>query len=86
MDIMKLISDNIVAFQQAIASAQSDQNRTELTKWLSSADPSINYISARDKHQPETGDWLVKDSPEFEDWETSSNSFLWVNGKGITPF
>jgi hypothetical protein len=85
MDIMKLISDNIVAFQQAVASAQSDENRTKLIKWLSSAEPSINYNSARDKHQSETGDWLIKDSRDFKNWETSSNSFLWVNGKGITP-
>jgi hypothetical protein len=85
MDIMKLISDNIVAFQQAVASAQSDENRTKLIGWLSSAEPSINYNSARDKHQSETGDWLIKDSRDFKNWETSSNSFLWVNGKGITP-
>jgi hypothetical protein len=86
IDVMKLISENIVGFQQAIASAQNDGNRTELIKWLSSADPSINYISARDKHQPETGDWLVKESHDFKNWETSSNSFLWVNGKGNEPF
>jgi hypothetical protein len=85
LDIMKLISDNIVSFRLAVASAQSDENRTKLIKWLSSAEPSINYNSARDKHQSETGDWLIKDSRDFKNWETSSNSFLWVNGKGITP-
>ena len=86
IDIMKMISDNIAGFQQAIALAQNDDNRTKLIKWLSSADPSINYNSARVKHQHETSDWLVKDSHDFKNWETSSNSFLWLNGKGITPF
>jgi hypothetical protein len=85
MDIMKVISENIVGFQQAVASAESDEKRRKLIEWLSSADPSINYISARDKHQPKTGDWLVKDSHDFKNWETSPNSFLWVNGKGMTP-
>jgi hypothetical protein len=85
MDIMKVISKHIVGFQQAVASAESDEKRRKLIEWLSSADPSINYISARDKHQPKTGDWLVKDSHDFKNWETSPNSFLWVNGKGMTP-
>jgi hypothetical protein len=85
MDIMKVISENIVGFQQAVASAESDEKRRKLIEWLSSADPSINYISARDKHQPKTGDWLVKDTHDFKNWETSPNSFLWVNGKGMTP-
>jgi hypothetical protein len=85
MEIMTLISENIVGFRQAVASAQSDENRAKLIAWLSSANPSINYISAREKHQPKTGDWLVKESPGFENWKTSPNSFLWVNGKGMTP-
>lgn len=85
MDIMKLISDNIVGFKQAVASTQSDKDRAQLIKWLSTADPSMNYINAREKHQPETGDWLVKECHDFKNWETSPNSFLWVNGKGITP-
>ena len=86
MDVMKLISENIFEFHQVLASAQSDRNRTELIKWLSTADPSIDYISARDKHEPETGDWLIKDSIDFKNWENSPNSFLWVNGKGKTTF
>lgn len=86
MDILKLISENIVGFKQAVASAQSEKNRTKLVEWLSTADPSINYNSAREKHEPETGDWLIKDSTDFKGWFNAPNSFLWVNGKGEAPF
>ncbi len=86
MDVMKLISDNIVAFKQAVSSAQSDGNRAKLIQWLSAADPSINYISAREKHEAETGDWLIKESTDFKNWKNAPNSFLWVNGKGETHF
>jgi N-terminal domain of NWD NACHT-NTPase len=86
MDVMKLISENIVGFQKAVASAQKEKNRRELIRWLSAADPSIHYISAREKHEPETGDWLIKESTDFKNWENSPNSILWVNGKGKTPF
>lgn len=82
MDAMKQISENIVGFQQAVASAKSNSNRGELINWLSSADPSSNYIRARDKHQPETGNWLIKESIDFKNWENAPNSFLWLNGKG----
>lgn len=83
MDALKLISDNIVGFQQAIASAQSDQRRADLIDWLSTIDPSINYNSAREKYQPETCNCLTQDSMDFKYWENAPNSFLWLNGKGV---
>ena len=86
MDILKVISENIDGFKQAVASTQSEKNRTQLVEWLSTADPSINHNSAREKHEPETGDWLIKDSTDFKSWFNAPNSFLWVNGKGEAPF
>jgi hypothetical protein len=86
MDILKVISENIGGFKQAVASTQSEKNRTQLVVWLSTADPSINHNSAREKHEPETGDWLIKDSTDFKSWFNAPNSFLWVNGKGEAPF
>jgi hypothetical protein len=62
------------------------KNRTKLVEWLSTADPSINYNNAREKHEPETGDWLIKDSKNSKGWVNAPNSFLWVNGKGEAPF
>ncbi|CZR67570.1 uncharacterized protein PAC_17469 [Phialocephala subalpina] len=81
INVMKLISENIVGFQQAVTSAQSDTKRAKFIKWLSTVDPSINYSSAREKHQPDTGNWLTQESAGFKNWENVSNSFLWINGK-----
>jgi hypothetical protein len=39
-----------------------------------------------EKHEPETGDWLIKDGTDFKGWFNAPNSFLWVNGKGEAPF
>jgi hypothetical protein len=87
IDVMKMISENIVGFQQAVASAQDDTHREALINWLSCLDPSINYNSAREKHQPETGKWLTEESDDFKNWESAPNSFIWLNGKGGTlPF
>ncbi|KAN0115502.1 hypothetical protein V8E51_005046 [Hyaloscypha variabilis] len=81
IDAMKMISENIVGFQQAVVSAQDDTHREALIKWLSTLDPSINYNSAREKHQPETGKWLTEESADFKNWESAPNSFIWLNGK-----
>jgi hypothetical protein len=87
IDAMKMISENIVGFQQAIASEQGDTRRAALINWLSTVDPSVNYNTAREKHQPETSKWLTQESADFKNWESAPNSFLWLNGKGETlPF
>jgi len=87
IDAMKMVSENIAGFQQAVASAQDDKHRVALITWLSNIDPSVKYNSAREKHQPDTGKWLTEESDDFKNWESAPNSFIWLNGKGETlPF
>jgi hypothetical protein len=59
----------------------SQLSKDKIIKWLSFADTSINHIAAQEKHEPMTGNWLMKRS-EFEHWKTAPNSLLWLHGKG----
>jgi hypothetical protein len=51
----------------------------EIRDWLSAADPSINYANALEKRQKGTGLWFIE-GQDFADWQTQSNSFLWLHG------
>lgn len=82
LDVMAFMSNHVAGLSQAIQEIRNDREREKLLEWLSSADPSKNFNAALDKHQPETGDWLMKGNEDFETWETAPNSLLWLNGKG----
>ncbi len=56
-----------------------DRHQGKIFRWLSSPDPSSNHNSAREKQQPTTGAWFL-DSTQFAEWNTTSNSFLWLHG------
>jgi len=75
------VSD-LSGLRKAIEDAEEDKDRQKLVTWLSSIDPSTYYNSARAKHEPTTGDWLIVNNKEFRAWENSPDSFLWLNGKG----
>jgi len=50
-----------------------------IVNWLKSTDPSTNHESARQKHEPTTGNWLIQ-SDTFHKWENSTSMSLWING------
>lgn len=51
-----------------------------LLDWLAAPNPSSNYNSGRDEHQPETGLWLLE-NPVYLEWKDSPASLLWLHGK-----
>jgi hypothetical protein len=77
------IGDDVTGLRRAVEDAQRDRKRAKLLNWLCDIDPSAMYNAARDKHEEGTGDWLIKDSRRFWDWEFKSGTFLWLHGKGM---
>jgi hypothetical protein len=82
MNVMISIRGDISGLRNAIEHAQGDTKRTDLLNWLSTIDPSESFNVGLDKVRAGTGDWLLNGNSDFEDWETSPNSFAWLNGKG----
>jgi hypothetical protein len=76
------IEEEVGRVREAIEKNRMDGQRESLLHWLSSVDPSINYNSARKKHQSSTGDWLILRNEEFRNWMQTENYLLWLNGKG----
>ncbi|KAL6690781.1 ankyrin repeat-containing domain protein [Trichoderma pleuroticola] len=74
------IKTEISISRVAAESAMTKQERDELFIWLSDIDPSSIYNTARERHEPGTNDWLVE-SEEFQTWERSDESLLWLHGK-----
>jgi hypothetical protein len=51
-------------------------------KWLSPADPSINFNMARKAYHEGTATWFTRSSI-FKRWKSEgSDSLLWIHGKG----
>ena len=59
--------------------ALEDKERRKIYKWLAAPDPHSNHERARQKHQPDTGKWLL-DGHQYNEWKNASSSFLWLHG------
>lgn len=81
MNSIAAIKTEISISREAAESAMTKQGRYELFNWLCDIDPSSIYNTARERHEPGTNEWLIK-SEEFQNWEMSDASLLWLHGKG----
>lgn len=61
------------------ASKQADQYR-EIVSWLAPPDPWTNHDSARRRHEPDTGQWLLN-SAQYCRWKAGSLRHIWMYGK-----
>lgn len=77
------IGSDISCLRRAVDDAQRERDRSGLLEWLSAVNPSQNYNLARDRHEPNTGEWLIRDNDIFKAWESLPHSFLWLHGKGL---
>jgi hypothetical protein len=81
MAIDAAIRDEVTRVRRCIAKTQEDQTRLELFRWLSPEDYSKRYNNIRERHERDTGAWLLEHKI-YKDWKESSGSFLWLHGKG----
>ncbi|KAF7970452.1 hypothetical protein HWV62_23897 [Athelia sp. TMB] len=56
-----------------------EQAKKDINIWMAAPDTSLNYKSAREKHQQGTGSWLVE-GYDFKRWKYHPDSILWVHG------
>ncbi|KJX98546.1 ankyrin repeat protein [Zymoseptoria brevis] len=77
--IESAVTDISTQTQQLLASKQSDQFK-KITHWLSPPDPLTNHFSARQRHEPHTGAWLL-DHKSYLNWKTGTIKHLWMYGK-----
>lgn len=78
------VGKDVSGLLDAIRKARKEKKRSKLLQWLCSVDPSEAYNAARDKHIGGTSDWLLKESEEYENWEKTPSSLLWLRGKGTS--
>jgi hypothetical protein len=59
-----------------------DKRLDEITSWLSAPDPWSNHHSARERHEPGTGDWILQ-SNQYHQWKTRTSDLkpVWLYGK-----
>ena len=65
--------------QEVLSAQQADQYRST-DAWLSPPDPWPNHDSARRRHEPDTGHWLLK-SEQYGKWRAGLVRHLWFHGK-----
>ncbi|KAI6911953.1 hypothetical protein KC318_g4774 [Hortaea werneckii] len=69
-----------LALQVLQLSVQQSDRWRKIVDWLSPPDPWTNHRSARDRHEPQTGDWLLQ-GPTYLDWKAGKIRHLWICGK-----
>jgi hypothetical protein len=70
----------IAAQNRRILDTQQSDEFRKIVAWLAPPDPGTNHATARQRHERETGDWLLKSS-QYQSWKTSAVSHLWLYGK-----
>lgn len=78
------IAASASALKEATAEAQSDIRTRQLLRWLSPHDSTGGYKNAIEERKEGTGNWLLQDNVVYQEWKESSNSLLWLHGKGLT--
>ncbi|KAK3616053.1 hypothetical protein LTR56_026217 [Elasticomyces elasticus] len=66
--------------QRYNAAAQQAEHYRKIVDWLSPSDPWTNHHSARQRHEPDTGSWLLKCN-QYLRWRADEIKHLWVFGK-----
>jgi hypothetical protein len=84
MQVMRSVRDLIAALSLAVQAQMSTGNQIhqDIEKWLSPADPFINFNTANDAHYEGTAEWFTQSSV-FRSWK-ESGSLLWIHGKRIS--
>jgi hypothetical protein len=72
----RLASSTLSAIERLEARYEQEV-KERIVRWLSRADPLVNHIAARDKHEPCTGDWFLR-SDEFINWRSNANTNMWI--------
>ncbi|KAH0287348.1 hypothetical protein KCU62_g6027, partial [Aureobasidium sp. EXF-3399] len=70
----------ITAQNQRILDVQGSDEFRKIIAWLGSPDPMTNHATARQRHESQTGTWLLKSS-QYQSWKTGAVSHLWLYGK-----
>jgi ankyrin repeat domain-containing protein 50 len=72
-------SEAISKIGSKIDDLKAREERAKIAEWLRGADPSTNHNSARKKHEPGTGEWLLN-LQAFETWRDCEGGILWLSG------
>jgi hypothetical protein len=83
MSQTKMQSDSIAqiaAQNQCILDAQQSDEFRRIVAWLEPPDPGTNHDTARQRHESQTGEWLLKSS-QYRSWKTGVVNHLWIHGK-----
>jgi hypothetical protein len=70
----------IATQNQRILDAQHSDEFRKIVAWLAAPDPGTNHDTARQRHESQTGDWLLRSS-QYQSWKTGVVSHLWMYGK-----
>jgi hypothetical protein len=68
---------------QDLEEHRKGEYKEKIIQWLSTVEPGIswtNHDDAWNKHEPDTGLWLVRESDDFEYSKSTRNRVLWVQG------
>ena len=67
-------------YQRKNSTAQGSDQFRRIADWLAPSDPWTNHASARQRHEPQTGAWLLG-SEQYWRWKAGTTRHLWLPGK-----
>ncbi len=78
-DAVRNVSNGVEEINEGIKTMTIDHKTQQILDWLKLGHPSTNHDTARKKHEPTTGNWLIE-SLKFTTWATNTNASLGLYG------
>lgn len=81
-DSTRIIVKSAAAIPQVQESVQRIEDRMKretILTWYKSSDPERNHLASRDKHEPNTANWIF-DTEAFLSWKSIPSESLWLHG------
>ena len=83
LDVSTTSQKTLVVVEERTATIEAVQRSHHFRKiadWLSTSDPWTNHASARQRHEPGTGAWLLRCN-QYTGWKSGSVRHVWMYGK-----
>jgi len=80
LDLNQKTQQTVVTIHETQIAAQKSGQLKAIMGWVDAPDPWSNHATARNSHEPRTGEWLL-DNTSYKAWKSDTIRHIWLFGK-----
>jgi hypothetical protein len=80
LDLSQKTQHTVVTIHETQIAAQKSDQLKAIMSWVDAPDPWSNHATARNSHEPRTGEWLL-DNTSYKAWKSDTIRHIWLFGQ-----